>query len=281
MHVPGRRSALLMGLLFFSLVEGRLVAQVGSPPQPEIDAEFRAAVRVAAPLAERIAGDSQAFRVRVQPFGPLDLLVLRATSGRYASNLRGFFLGVMGGAARIDPGPLANAWHCGPVCASARRDTLVQHLPAIRSLVERFRAMKGVDVLAPWPSNGYRAGLLAFDGRSWRLDTPSPLMGFVPWQSEALTDSGRTRLATMGTDRAAVEAVINEMRALDLAVLARDSAGAIRAVLIGGIGDNEAGLLFVPVGAPAPSFEGLELLDGRAYVGGEAVASGVYFYVTT
>src|SRR5687767_12150350 len=109
-----------MGLLFSALAtEERLVAQAASPSQAELDAEFRAAVRATAPLAERIAGDSKAFRVRVQPFGPLDLIVLRASSGRHASNLRGFFLGVMGGAARIDPGPLANAWHCGPGCAAA------------------------------------------------------------------------------------------------------------------------------------------------------------------
>jgi hypothetical protein len=148
-------------------------------------------------------------------------------------------------------------------------------------LVDKFRTMKGVDVMAAWPRNGYRAGLLTFDGRTWRLDTPSPAMGFVPWKSAGVRDSGRAELAAMHVERAAVEGVVAEMRGLHLAVLARDASGGIRAVLRGAIGDNEAGLLFLPAGASPPSFDGVELLDGRKYVGGVSVAPRVYFYVTT
>jgi hypothetical protein len=251
------------------------------PLETELGPEFHAALRAAEPSAERIADSLEAFRVMVQPFGPLDLIVLRSSTSGHASLLRSYFLGFMGRSARIDPSPLTNAWHCGERCAMARRDTLVQHLPAIRSLVERFEAMKGLDVLAPWPHHGYRAGLLTFDGQGWSLDTASPQLGLIPWQSTIVTDSGRTHLATMGIDRTTVESVIAEMRRGHLGVLARDPSGGIRAVLHGAIGDNEAGLLFLPADATPPSFEGTELMDGRKYVFGEPVAPGVYFYVTT
>jgi hypothetical protein len=258
--------------------------QARSVSQAEFQAEFDASFRFAKPGAELIANDLEAFRGMVQPFGPLDLIVLRATTGGQASHVRSLFLGLMGRTAGIELDTLTdalNAWHCGEPCAAARLDTLVQHLPAIRSLVEQFDAMKGLDVLAPWPQNGYRAGLLTFDGQRWSLDTASPLLGLIPWQRTTVTDSGRAHLGAMGIDPATVDAVIAEMRRAHLAALARDTSGGIRAVLRGAIGDNEAGLLVLPADAAPPSFQGTELVDGRKYVFGLPVAPGIYFYVTT
>lgn len=261
-----------------------------SEPQPrpvsqaEFQAEFEASFRFARPRAERIANDLEAFRGMTQPFGPLDLIVLRATTAKQASYLRSFYLGLMGRTAGIEQDTFTgalDAWHCGEPCAAARLDTLARHLPAIRSLVGRFEAMRGLDVLAPWPQNGYRAGLLTFDGQSWSLDTASPLLGLIPWQRAAAPDSGRAHLAAMGIERAVVDSMIAEMRRAHLAALARDPSGGIRAVLRGAIGDNEAGLLFLSADSAPPSFQGTELVDGRKYVFGLPVAPGIYFYVTT
>jgi hypothetical protein len=261
-----------------------LERQARPASQAEFQAEFEAAVQAATPAARSTANDPETFWRMVQPFGPLDLIVFRATTAGQASYVRSFFVGLMGRTASIELDTFKDAfdaWHCGAPCAMARRDTLTAHLRPIRSLVERFEAMRGLQVLAPWPQNGYRAGLLTFDGQCWGLDTASPLMGFIPWQRTILADSGRTYLAAMGVDRPTVELVIGEMRRAHLAVLAREPFGGIRAVLHGAIGDNEAGLLFLPADVTPPSFEGAELMDGRKYVFGEPVAPGVYFYVTT
>src|SRR4051812_12449939 len=73
--------------------------------QSQLEAEFRESISAVVPTAEAVAGDTTAFLARVQPFGPLDLVVLKATSPKNASDLRSFFLGVLGGAAQIDPAP--------------------------------------------------------------------------------------------------------------------------------------------------------------------------------
>jgi hypothetical protein len=228
-----------------------IAAQAGPVP-PKIEPEFRETVRAVASIAEAHAGDTALFRASVQPFGPYDLVVLRPSSAREVDLLRNFFLGIVGGAARIDPAPLANAWQCGP-CVAARRDSLVARLPQIRTLVTRFQQLPRVTVVAPWPARGFRVGLVAYDGRVWRLDTPSPIMGFVPWRSTTLSDSGAQALHDMGMERRVVDSLVSGLREASLAAIARDSVGSIRVVLQGSIGDTY----------------------------GEAVAPGVYFYVTT
>ncbi len=253
-----------------------------SPPivPPNVEPEFREAVRAVAFVAQTHVGDTALFRASVQPFGPYDLLVLPPSSAGEVDRIRNFFLGIVGGAAEIYPAPLTNAWQCGP-CVSARRDSLVARLQQIRALVGRFQRLPSVSVVAPWPEQGFRVGLVAYDGRVWRLDTPSPIMGFVPWRSSTLPDSGAQALHDMGMERRVVDSLVMGLREADLAAIARDSAGSIRVVLQGSIGDNEAGLLFLAAGTSPPSFDGTELPDGRRYVYGEAVAPGVYFYVTT
>jgi hypothetical protein len=254
--------------------------QSPSVDQSTLDAEFRETARAVLPVAQAVAGDTQGFLLRVQPYGSLDLLVLRGASPDHANKLRGFFLGVVGGIANVDPAPFADRWHCGPPCGDARRDSLRRYLPRIRELAEQFRGLSGVDVLAPWPGQGYRAGLLTYDGRLWHLDTPSPVMGFVPWRVTALPDSAAETFRQMHTNRRAVETLVAAMRGLGVCAIARNGAGGVRVVLQGAIEDNEAGLLFVGRGAAPPQLHGFEA-DGRQYVYVQAIASDVYFYVTS
>jgi hypothetical protein len=153
--------------------------------------------------AKAMAGDTAAFLARVQPFGSLDLIVLRETDADRASLLRNTFLGVVGSAAGIDPGPFANRWHCGEACVKARRDSLVAHLAAAHTVVAQLRAIPALEVVAAWPGGGYRAGSLTFDGRAFRVHSASPRLGLLPWQSRAESGDAAPAFSGIHTSRAA------------------------------------------------------------------------------
>ncbi len=270
--------ALAVALSVCSLA-GVLAGQTVS--EPDLKREFDQSVRAAIPIAEALRSDQAGFLEAVQPYGPLDLLVQHPITGAHTSQLRDFFLGVVGGAARFDPSSFTNQWHCGPACATARRDSLIHQLASIRQLVARFRGVTALDVIATWPGRGYRVGLVTYDGRVWCHQSASPLMGFMPWQADTLSDSGAAQFHVLGSDRKNLEGIVADMRTGSVSVIAREAEGAIRVVLRGAIGNNEAGLLFVPAGAQPPPFNGAKMPDGRRYIGGERVAPDVYFYVTT
>ena len=272
--------ALVAWLLLIPIVAP--AAQRDSTPAPpdQVEEEFRAAAEAAAPLAQSLGGDTAAFLASVQPYGPLDLVILKGRTPRQSDLLRSFFLGVVGRGAGIHPSGLANRWHCGSPCAVARRDSLVRRLPQIDTLVHRFRAFDNATVVAAWPHGGYRFGLVSFDGKRYSRSTASPLLGLLPWKSEPADSSDRALWGT-GVTRKAVETVVAAMRAAGVAAIVREGSQGVRVVLQGAIGDNEAGLLFLPTNLPRTDFNGIELLDGRRYLGGEQVAPGVYFYLTT
>jgi len=96
-------------------------------------------------------GDATLFQHWVLPFAPLDLQVGKGTYDE-ASSLRGFYLGFVGAAFGVNPAKLANDFHCGPDCTRGRFDELSKNLPKIEKVVDAFRKLKGVDVLASWGS---------------------------------------------------------------------------------------------------------------------------------
>jgi hypothetical protein len=98
-------------------------------------------------------GDANLFQHWILPFAPLDLQVGKATHEE-ASSLRNFYLGYVGATFGVNPGKLANDFHCGPDCTHARFDELVGNLPKIEKVVDEFRKLKGVDVLASWGIKG-------------------------------------------------------------------------------------------------------------------------------
>jgi hypothetical protein len=274
-------------LLTATLVLSPVVASVAQgdsaqrPTDAQLEREFDDAVRAAGPLAESLAGDTAGFLSSVQPYGPLDLVILKGVTPHHSDQLRNYFLGAVGDAAQIDPSSFANRWHCGPPCALARRDTLVQRLTQIGTLVREFRAMPRVAVAAVWPRGGYRFGLVSFNGKRYYRSTPSPILGLLPWRGEP-ADSNDRSLWGKDITRQAVQRLLAGMRTAGVVALVREEPSGIRAVLQGAIGDNEAGLLFLdPNGRQPPALRGVETLDGRRYLGAEQVAPGVYFYVTT
>lgn len=163
----------------------------------------------------------------------------------------------------------------------ARRDTLVAHLGAARTVVAQLRAVPSLEVVAAWPGGGYRAGSLTFDGRTFRVHSASPKLGLLPWQNRPVSGDAAPAFANLHTSRAAVETIVAGLRNGGFTVAARDRKGSVRMVLAGAIGDNEAGLLFLASGDALPTHRDARLLDGRAYVHLEEVAPGVHFYITT
>ena len=156
----------------------------------------------------------------------------------------------------------------------------MQRLTQLDTLVRQFRAIDNATVVAAWPNGGYRFGLVSFDGKRYSRSTSSPLLGLLPWKSEPADSSDRA-LWGRGVTRQAVETFVAGMRAGGVVAIVREGSHGVRVVLQGAIGDNEAGLLFLPSKLPPPVFSGVELLDGRRYLGGELVAPGIYFYMST
>jgi hypothetical protein len=156
----------------------------------------------------------------------------------------------------------------------------MRRLPQLDTLVRQFRAIDGATVVATWPHGGYRFGLVLFAANRYYRITPSPLLGLIPWRSKRVDSTERALWGT-GVTRQAVETLVGGMRTAGIAAIVREGSQGVRVVLQGAIGDNEAGLLFLPTNLPPPAFSGVELLDGRRYLGGEQVAPGIYFYMTT
>src|SRR5260370_41406458 len=148
----GRRCLFEVLAIVSSVISGSASAVAAqSPPivPPNVEPEFREAVRAVAFVAQTHVGDTALFRASVQPFGPYDLLVLRPSSAGQVDLIRNFFLGIVGGAAEIYPAPLTNAWHCGP-CVSARRGRPVPRLRRVGAVVGRFQRLPSVSVCGPW-----------------------------------------------------------------------------------------------------------------------------------
>jgi hypothetical protein len=231
--MPHSPALLIASLLLTPVVAA--AAQRDSAPTPDqsqLADEFRTAVRAAGSLAESLAGDTAGFLSSVQPYGPLDLVILKGRTPSHSDLLRSTFLGVVGGAARINPAVFANRWHCGPPCALARRDTLMQRLPQLDTLVRQFRATPNATVVAAWPRGGYRFGLASFDGKRYNRSTPSPLLGLLPWKSQPAERSDRA-LWGPGVTRQAVEAFVARMRAADVVAMVREGPHGVRVVLGG------------------------------------------------
>jgi hypothetical protein len=222
-------------------------------------------------------GDAELFQRWILPFAPLDLQVGKATYDE-ASSLRNFYLGYVGAAFGVNPGKLANDFHCGPDCTRSRFDELAGNLPKIEKLVDGFKKLKGVDVLASWGIRGqYRVNGLFKIFDQTKVTAPSTVMGFVPSASWTPGDADKY-IASLGASPAAVRSVLAMQEALSIAALVREPGGDVRVIRIG-IGDNEAGLLF-PSGKQPALTRGARLPDGRQIVFLRAVKAPVVFYET-
>jgi hypothetical protein len=247
-------------------------------PVPRAQQELIDMAGFAKGFGETHHGDADLFQRWALPFGPLDLQVGKATHDE-ASALRNFYLGYVGAMFGVNPAKLANDFHCGPDCTRARFEELAGNLPKIEQLVDGFKKLKGVNVLASWGIRGqFRVNGLFKVFDQTNVTAPSPVMGFVPSSSWAPGDADKY-ISSLGTSPAAVRSVLAAQEALSIAALVREPGGDVRVIRIG-IGDNEAGLLF-PSGKQAGLTRGAKLPDGRQIVFIREVKSLVTFYETT
>jgi hypothetical protein len=223
-------------------------------------------------------GDANLFQHWILPFAPLDLQVGKGTHDE-ASSLRNFYLGFVGQAFGVNAAKLANDFHCGPDCTRARFEELAGNLPKIERLVDAFKRLKGVNVLASWGiKDEFRVnGLFRVFGQT-NVTTPSAVMGFVPSASWIPADPDKY-ITSVGASPSAVRSVLAEQKALSLAALVREPGGNVRVIRIG-IGDNEAGLLFLS-GKQQALARGAKLPDGRRIVFVREMKAPVVFYETT
>lgn len=247
-------------------------------PVPRAQQELVDMAGFAKGFGETHHGDANLFQRWVLPFAPLDLQVGKATHEE-ASSLRNFYLGYVGAAFGVNPAKLANDFHCGPDCTRGRFEELAGNLPKIEQLVDGFRKLKGVDVLASWGIRGqFRVNGLFKVFDQTNVTTPSPVMGFVPSSSWTPADADKY-IVSLGASPAAVRSVLAAQEALSIAALVREAGGEIRVVRIG-ISDNEAGLLF-PSGKQPALTRGAKLPDGRQIVFLRELKAPVLFYETT
>jgi hypothetical protein len=247
-------------------------------PVPRAQQELIDMAGFAKGFGQNHRGDATLFQRWVMPFAPLDLQVGKATYDE-ASSLRGFYLGFVGAMFGVNPAKLASDFHCGPDCTRRRFDELSQNLPKIEKVVDAFKQLKGIDVLASWGRKGeFRVnGLFKVFGQT-NVTSPSPVMGFVPSASWTPADPDKY-IASLGASPTAVRSLLAAQEALSIAALVRESDGTIRVIRLG-IADNEAGLIF-PSGKQTAATRGAKLPDGRQIVFVREVKAPVLFYETT
>jgi hypothetical protein len=247
-------------------------------PVPRAQQELIDLAGFAKGFGETHHGDADLFQRWILPFAPLDLQVGKATHDE-ASSLRNFYLGYVGAAFGVNPAKLANDFHCGPDCSRARFEELAASLPKVVKLVDAFKKLKGVDVLASWGIKGqFRVNGLFKVFDQTMVTSPSPVMGFVPSASWKPGDVDKY-IASLGVSPVAVRSVLAAQEDLSIATLVREPGGDVRVIRIG-IGDNEAGLLF-PSGKQPALTRGAKLADGRQVVFVREVKAPVLFYETS
>jgi hypothetical protein len=245
-------------------------------PVPRAEPEFRALLSDLAPRAAATGGDVDAFVKQSLPYGPLDLTVANAANSEEAEALRNFYLGVLGGAARVDVAALAVRFQCGRDCAVQRRQHLAASLPAITEAVDFFRHQEGLSVVAVWPTGHRLDDYYLIDNR-YSQAVPSPIMGFVP-SGSWLPTTEAAALERLGVSRDSRDRLLSLMSAGDLAAVAKERNGSVRAIWAG-IADNEAGILSLGKSARKPKL-GEVLPGGGSFVVLERLADGIYFYTT-
>ena len=271
----------LLSLTLTLLVLSSVVAQHRPAfPVPRAEAEFVPLFGHLKGLGSRVEGSRPAFTLLALPYAPLDLQVTRAASHDEATALKNFYLGIAGAISGVDALAAANSFHCGKGCVESRRDGMKDKLPRIAELVREFDGVPRLTIIAQWGvADEFRVNnVFEMLGRT-NESLPSPVMGFVPsdrWRKLASIDE---YLAEIKITRERFDPLLARTRELDIAAIVREAHGGIRVVRVG-IGDNEAGMLFVGTGAAKPE-RGRKLADGRQYVVVEQIKPGVFYYETS
>jgi hypothetical protein len=218
------------------------------------------------------------FPYRSFPFGPLGLEIRRAASSEDADQLRNFHLGVVAHACDIAPEHVTAHFFCGPQCVSSRKAHLAAQESKMRALAADFEKLTPLRLVAVWaPKGEMRVNDVFLLSGTAREALPSPVMGFVPSGEWKSWPGLAAYLATLEVSEDRVLALTDQMLAIGLSALVRESAS-IRLVGVG-IGDNESGVILTRPGTPAPKVEST-LPDHKTLSIVEKIGPDLYYYET-
>ena len=214
-------------------------------------------------------------------YAPLDLQVTRARDSGEASLLKNIYLGVCGQILKLETARLANDFHCGQECSSRRRTYATDRLDQFSRLADAIRNAKGVALVAQWQQPGsFRVNNMFKLGGWVREAIPSPELGFIPsgqWKEYATLEAF---FLARGIEKSAALAIVKKAEEAGASAVVRAQDGAVHVFIPGGIGDNQAGLLFQEPSLEPPRV-GAKSSDGFDNVVVEKVSPGVYYFETT
>lgn len=249
-------------------------------PVPRAEQEFEALIPHLRGYGGSIRGDQKAFSHAVLPYGPLDLQVTKAATHEEASVLRSFYLGIAGAASGVDAGDMANSFHCGEKCVEYRKSDVRGKVPKIAELVKEFSAISQLGVIAQWGIiDEYRVNNVFHMMGQTKESLPSQVMGFIPSDKWRTLETPDKYLEEIKVPKIKFNLLLKGIKELSLAAIVRTSEGDIRVVRVG-IGDNEAGLLFLKDQSKKPQ-KGQKTGDGREYVYIEQIKPGIFYYETS
>jgi hypothetical protein len=222
---------------------------------------------------------SERFLVLARPYGPLDLEVRGEHTADEASAVKNFFFGVAGASAGQNDQAIlgASLGFFQRYGGGGGRPAWTEQLEAQRSLVQRFRALGTVSVLAQWGDNEYRIGDFFRLGKEAWVCRPSTILGLCPWGAHSAVEQANVDSFLPETERSAARAILEEMAKLGIGAIVRQPSGAIR-VVQDGIADNEVGTLFIAPDAPDPK-AGDELSDGKSLQWSDRLGPGAFYYL--
>ncbi|HEV7730788.1 MAG TPA: hypothetical protein VGR62_01435 [Candidatus Binatia bacterium] len=277
-----RRSVVLLTIVLGACAAPRVADRPPSTaafPVPRAQVEFDTLVPLLDDTGAPSPMDPRIYVALGGPYAPLDLQITRAASAEESSTLQNAWLGVSGAKLGVDTMRLANGFHCGPVCVTRRKTIALESLKHLREIVDTFWRMPNLTILAQWGQpKSFRANNVYIAGPSVREAEPSPEMGFVPsgrWIDYADLDAA---MAAQGLDKARVLSLLDRLWETHGRALVRSGPDAIRAIL-GGIGDNETGVLFQRPDAPPPRVG--ESFEGMQYVVVEQLDQGTFYFETS
>ena len=148
-----------------------------------------------------------------------------------------------------------------------------------RTAVASFDGVPTIRLISIWaPQGELRVNDVFVLGGHVREAIPSTKLGLVPSGNWKQWASLEKYLATLQVPQAAVNDLAQQMLAIGLSALVRET---FQTRLVGvGVGDNESGLLFLRAGASPPRVGDVRP-DGNTYTLVEQVDPGVWFYETS
>jgi hypothetical protein len=249
-------------------------------PIPRAEQEFGALIPHLRGVSGTVRNDPKAFALAVLPYAPLDLQITKAQNYEEADALRNIYLGVAGGITGIDSGELANSFHCGKNCVDYRKADVVGKLAGITKLVAEFKTVAQIKILANWGiKEEYRVNNVFHMMGQTNESLPSPVMGFIPSDKWRKLDTVEKYLEEIKVSKAKFDSLLAKVKEMSLAAVVADLNQSVRVVKVG-VGDNEAGLLFVGKSSEKPR-KGQKMSDGREYVYVEEIKPNVFYYETT